>query len=333
MKDIKAKNKFIPAEVPEEAADTGCAGDMQDTKNAGCAGAHENACENIKATVSADGIEDTNNINCAGAVKRTDESAEVDFYAKDTGNRKKSGDRILRVENLEKSFGDVHVLRGITTEFCRGEVTVILGPSGCGKSTFLRCLNLLDQPTGGKIFFEGREITAPRANINEIRRHMMMVFQHFNLFPHLSILENLTVAPIRLKNVPKEAAEEKALELLRRVGLADKATAYPGQLSGGQKQRVAICRAMAMEPEIILFDEPTSALDPEMIGEVLSLMKNLAEEDITMICVTHEMQFAREVADRILFLDGGTIAEEGTPEEVFDHPKAERLRTFLASRL
>ncbi len=251
----------------------------------------------------------------------------------DSAQDKESAEVILRVENLEKSFGNIHVLRGITTEFCQGEVTVILGPSGCGKSTFLRCLNLLDQPTGGKVFFRDQELTAPRSNVNSLRKHMMMVFQHFYLFPHLSILENLTIAPIRLRGAPKEQAEAKARALLARVGLADKASAYPRQLSGGQEQRVAICRALAMEPEIILFDEPTSALDPEMIGEVLSLMKELSKEDITMICVTHEMQFAREVADRILFLDGGFIEEEGTPAEIFDHPKSDRLKSFLASRL
>ncbi len=244
-----------------------------------------------------------------------------------------NSDIILRAENLHKSFGEVHVIKGINTEFRRGEVTVILGPSGCGKSTFLRCFNLLETPTEGKIFFGDTEITAPRADINAVRREMVMVFQHFNLFPNLTVLENLTVAPIRLKGVSKDAAEEKARKLLDRVGLLEKADLYPNQLSGGQQQRVAICRAMAMNPKVILFDEPTSALDPEMIGEVLELMKELADEDITMICVTHEMGFAREVADRVIFLDGGLIAEEGTPEDIFNHPKSERLQTFLASKL
>lgn len=245
----------------------------------------------------------------------------------------KNTDVILRVEDLHKSFGDTHVLQGITTQFLQGEVTVILGPSGCGKSTFLRCLNLLETPSDGKIFFEDTEITAQHVKINALRRDMMMVFQHFNLFPNLSVLENLTIAPIRLKGIAPEAAKENARKLLDQVGLLEKANAYPNQLSGGQKQRVAICRAMAMNPKVILFDEPTSALDPEMIGEVLSLMKSLAKENITMICVTHEMGFAREVADRIIFLDQGKIAEEGTPAEIFDHPKNERLQTFLASKL
>ncbi len=245
----------------------------------------------------------------------------------------KSTDVILRVEDLHKAFGDTPVLQGITTQFLQGEVTVILGPSGCGKSTLLRCLNLLEIPSGGKIFFGGTEITAPHAKINTVRQDMMMVFQHFNLFPNLSVLDNLTIAPIRLKGISPETAKEHAQNLLAQVGLLEKANAYPNQLSGGQKQRVAICRAMAMNPKVILFDEPTSALDPEMIGEVLSLMKSLAKENITMICVTHEMGFAREVADRIIFLDGGKIAEEGTPEEIFDHPKNPRLQTFLASKL
>ena len=233
----------------------------------------------------------------------------------------KDNEVMIHVEDLKKSFGDVNVLNGITTDIKKGEVLVILGPSGCGKSTFLRCLNLLEDPTGGHIYLDGTEVTDPKNNINKIRQSMMMVFQHFNLFPHKTILENLTIAPIKLKGLSKKEAEQKGMELLERVGLAEKAGAYPSQLSGGQKQRVAICRALAMEPEVILFDEPTSALDPEMVGEVLEVMKELATSGMTMICVTHEMGFAREVANRIIFLDGGKIAEDGTPEEVFDHPK------------
>ncbi len=245
----------------------------------------------------------------------------------------KDNEVMIHVEDLKKSFGDVNVLNGITTDIKKGEVLVILGPSGCGKSTFLRCLNLLEDPTGGHIYLDGTEVTDPKNNINKIRQSMMMVFQHFNLFPHKTILENLTIAPIKLKGLSKKEAEQKGMELLERVGLAEKAGAYPSQLSGGQKQRVAICRALAMEPEVILFDEPTSALDPEMVGEVLEVMKELATSGMTMICVTHEMGFAREVANRIIFLDGGKIAEDGTPEEVFDHPKNERLQAFLSKIL
>lgn len=245
----------------------------------------------------------------------------------------KDNEVMIHVEDLKKSFGDVNVLNGITTDIKKGEVLVILGPSGCGKSTFLRCLNLLEDPTGGHIYLDGTEVTDPKNNINKIRQSMMMVFQHFNLFPHKTILENLTIAPIKLKGLSKKEAEQKGKELLERVGLAEKAGAYPSQLSGGQKQRVAICRALAMEPEVILFDEPTSALDPEMVGEVLEVMKELATSGMTMICVTHEMGFAREVANRIIFLDGGKIAEDGTPEEVFDHPKNERLQAFLSKIL
>jgi polar amino acid transport system ATP-binding protein len=240
---------------------------------------------------------------------------------------------MIHVEDLKKSFGDVHVLNGITTDIHKGEVLVILGPSGCGKSTFLRCLNLLEDPTGGKIYLDDKEITDPKNDINKTRQSMMMVFQHFNLFPHLSILENLTIGPTKLKGISKDAADKEGMDLLKRVGLADKANAYPSQLSGGQKQRVAICRALAMNPEVILFDEPTSALDPEMVGEVLDVMKELAESGMTMICVTHEMGFAREVANRIIFLDEGKIAEDGTPEQVFDHPKNERLKSFLSKIL
>ncbi len=240
---------------------------------------------------------------------------------------------MIKVNNLKKEFKENKVLQGITTEIHRGEVVVIIGPSGCGKSTFLRCLNLLEQPTEGEVFLDGTELTAPGTDINKERQKMMMVFQHFNLFPHMTILENISIGPIRLLKKNPEEAKKKAEELLRRTGLLDKAEAYPGQLSGGQKQRVAICRALAMDPEVILFDEPTSALDPEMVGEVLDVMKELATSGITMICVTHEMGFAREVASRVLFMDGGVIAEDGTPEEVFDHPKNERLKEFLSKIL
>ena len=240
---------------------------------------------------------------------------------------------MIKVNNLKKEFKDNKVLQGITTEIHRGEVVVIIGPSGCGKSTFLRCLNLLEQPTEGEIFLDGTELTAAGTDINKERQKMMMVFQHFNLFPHMTILENICVGPIRLLKKSREEAKKKAEELLRRTGLLDKAETYPNQLSGGQKQRVAICRALAMDPEVILCDEPTSALDPEMVGEVLDVMKELATSGITMICVTHEMGFAREVASRVLFMDGGVIAEDGTPEEVFDHPKNGRLKEFLSKIL
>lgn len=244
-----------------------------------------------------------------------------------------SDNGMIHVEDLKKSYGDLQVLNGISLDIQKGEVVVILGPSGCGKSTFLRCLNLLETPTAGSIYLDNVEITNPKTNINEQRQKMMMVFQHFNLFPHLTILDNLTIAPIKLKKVPKEEAEAKAYELLKRVNLESKAAAYPNQLSGGQKQRVAICRALAMNPDVILFDEPTSALDPEMVGEVLDVMKKLAASGMTMICVTHEMGFAREVASRILFIDKGKVAEDGTPEQVFDHPKNERLKDFLSKIL
>ncbi len=246
---------------------------------------------------------------------------------------KTNSDVMIRVENLEKTFGNLKVLDGISTEICKGEVLVLLGPSGCGKSTFLRCLNLLEEPTGGKIYLDDVELTDTKTDINKQRQKMMMVFQHFNLFPHKTIMENLTIGPIKLLKQSKEEADAKAMELLIRVGLQDKADAYPSQLSGGQKQRVAICRALAMNPEVILFDEPTSALDPEMVGEVLDVMKELAHSGITMICVTHEMGFAREVASRIMFLDNGVIAEEGTPSEVFGNPKNPRLRDFLSKVL
>lgn len=240
---------------------------------------------------------------------------------------------MIHVEDLQKSFGDLKVLNGITTDIHKGEVLVILGPSGCGKSTFLRCLNLLEEPTGGKVFLDDVELTDPKTDINKQRQKMMMVFQLFNLFPHKTILENLTIGPIKLLKMSKEEADRKAMELLTRVGLQDKAQAHPSQLSGGQKQRVAICRALAMNPEVILFDEPTSALDPEMVGEVLDVMKELAHSGITMICVTHEMGFAKEVASRVMFLDNGVIAEDGTPEEVFNNPKDARLRDFLSKIL
>lgn len=242
----------------------------------------------------------------------------------------KNNDVIIKVDGLKKSFGNNEILKGISTEIRRGEVVVILGPSGCGKSTFLRCLNLLETPSEGSIVFDDVELTSPSTNINEQREKIMMVFQHFNLFPHLTILENLTIAPKKLKKIPKEEINKKAMELLTRVGLQDKADCYPNQLSGGQKQRVAICRALAMEPEIILFDEPTSALDPEMVGEVLEVMKQLAGSGITMICVTHEMGFAREVASRVVFIDDGVIAEDDTPQEVFSNPKHPRLKEFLS---
>lgn len=245
----------------------------------------------------------------------------------------KDDNAMIRVTGLCKSFGKNEVLKGVDIDIHKGEVLVIIGPSGCGKSTFLRCLNLLEQPTAGKIVLDGTDITAPGVNINKQRQKMMMVFQHFNLFPHKTILQNLTIAPIKLKKLSKAEAEEKAMGILSRVGLADKAAAYPSQLSGGQKQRVAICRALAMDPEIILFDEPTSALDPEMVGEVLEVMKELANSGITMVCVTHEMGFAKEVASKIIFFDQGVIAESGTPDEVFTNPKNPRLRDFLSKIL
>jgi len=237
---------------------------------------------------------------------------------------------IIEVRELKKSFGKNEILKGITTDIHKGEVVVILGPSGCGKSTFLRCLNMLEKPTGGSVIFDGVDLTASSTNINEQREKIMMVFQHFNLFPHLTILENLTIAPRKLKKIPADEINNKAMELLTRVGLQDKSDSYPNQLSGGQKQRVAICRALAMEPEVILFDEPTSALDPEMVGEVLEVMKQLAGSGITMICVTHEMGFAREVASRVMFIDNGVIAEDDTPQEVFSNPKHPRLKEFLS---
>ncbi len=240
---------------------------------------------------------------------------------------------IIRVENLHKSFGDNDVLRGIDLNIEQGDVMVIIGPSGSGKSTFLRTLNLLEQPTSGKIYFEGTDITDPKTDINLHRQKMGMVFQHFNLFPHLTILQNITLAPVKLKKLTKDEAEKKALELLSRVGLEDRAGDYPSQLSGGQKQRVAIVRALAMDPDVMLFDEPTSALDPEMVGEVLEVMKALAAQGMTMAVVTHEMGFAREVASRVLFIDEGVIQEEAEPEEFFKNPKNPRLKDFLSKVL
>ena len=246
-----------------------------------------------------------------------------------------SAEPIISVRDLEKHFnaGAVHALRGVSIDINKGDVLVVIGPSGSGKSTFLRCLNLLEQPTGGTVVFEGTDLTAPGSDINLYRRRMGMVFQHFNLFPHMTVLKNLTLGPTQLLGKSRQEAEEKAMSLLERVGLADRADAYPSQLSGGQKQRIAIVRALCMEPDVMLFDEPTSALDPEMVGEVLDVMKELAEEGMTMVCVSHEMGFAREVASRVVFMDEGSIMEEGTPEDIFDHPKSERLRSFLSKVL
>ena len=240
---------------------------------------------------------------------------------------------MIKVENLQKDFKNVKVLKGITAEIKKGDVLCIIGPSGSGKSTFLRCLNMLEIPTGGSIIFDGTELTDKKTNLDLHRQKMGMVFQQFNLFPHMTVLKNMTCAPVMLKKMTQEQAEQKAMELLERVGLADRANAYPGQLSGGQKQRVAIVRALCMEPDVMLFDEPTSALDPEMVGEVLDVMKTLAKQGMTMVVVTHEMGFAREVSNRVMFLDGGVIAEEGTPEEIFENPQCERLQSFLAKVL
>ena len=240
-------------------------------------------------------------------------------------------DIIISVRDLEKHFdeGKLKALRGVSADIKRGEVVVVIGPSGSGKSTFLRCLNLLEEPTHGTVTFEGVNITDPKVNINKHREKMGMVFQHFNLFPHMTILKNMTLAPRKLLKKSKAEAEEKALSLLKRVGLADRANAYPSQLSGGQKQRIAIVRALCMEPQVMLFDEPTSALDPEMVGEVLDVMKELAHEGMTMVVVTHEMGFAREVADRVIFMDEGQIVEEGTPAEIFNNPQHPRTQDFL----
>ena len=240
---------------------------------------------------------------------------------------------IIEVKDLKKSFGTLQVLNGINTEVQKGEVVVVIGPSGSGKSTFLRCLNLLETPTAGSIYVDGAEITDPKCDINLHRQKMGMVFQHFNLFNNMTILRNLTLAPMTLLKKSKEDAEAQALALLRRVGLEDKANAYPSQLSGGQKQRIAIVRALCMDPEVMLFDEPTSALDPEMVGEVLDVMKELAQDGMTMVVVTHEMGFAREVGSRVLFMDEGVIMEENEPHEFFANPKCERLQSFLAKVL
>ena len=242
---------------------------------------------------------------------------------------------LIRVKDLKKHYngGKVRALDGVTNDIRKGEVVVVIGPSGSGKSTFLRSLNLLEMPTSGSIEFAGVNIVDPKVNINLHRQKMGMVFQHFNLFPHMTILKNMTVAPMKIHKTTKEDAEAKAMQLLERVGLADRAYAYPSQLSGGQKQRIAIVRALCMQPEVMLFDEPTSALDPEMVGEVLDVMKELAADGMTMVVVTHEMGFAKEVADRVIFMDEGQILEEGTPEDIFEHPKCERLQSFLAKVL
>ena len=241
---------------------------------------------------------------------------------------------LIQVQNLTKTFGgSVHALNGVSTDIKKGEVVCVIGPSGSGKSTFLRCLNRLEDPTDGRIIFAGEDLMDPKTDIDMHRQKMGMVFQHFNLFPHMSILKNMTIAPMKLQKRGKDEAEGQAMKLLERVGLADRANAYPSQLSGGQKQRVAIARALTMEPEVLLFDEPTSALDPEMVGEVLNVMRDLAKEHMTMVVVTHEMGFAREVSDRVIFMAEGKIVEEGTPEEIFTAPKTERLQSFLSKVL
>ena len=240
---------------------------------------------------------------------------------------------LIKVDNLEKSFGKVDVLKGISTEIKKGDVVVVIGPSGSGKSTFLRTLNLLEDPTGGSVYFEGTDITDPKVNINIHRQKMGMVFQQFNLFPHMTILKNMTIAPMKLLKESKEKAEAKAKQLLKKVGLEDRANSYPSQLSGGQKKSIAILRALCMEPDVMLFDEPTSALDPEMVGEVLQVMKDLANDGMTMVIVTHEMGFAKEVANRVLFIDEGIIMEENEPKEFFENPKNPRLKDFLSKVL
>ncbi len=240
---------------------------------------------------------------------------------------------MIIIKELHKKFGGNHVLRGVNYHIHPGEKIVVVGPSGSGKSTFLRCLNLLERPTGGEIWFDGQNITAPKADINEIRRHMGMVFQHFNLFNNLTILQNITLAPVKLKLMGEEEAKESAMKLLQRVGLSEKADAYPASLSGGQKQRIAIVRSLAMNPKVMLFDEPTSALDPEMVGEVLEVMKELAESGMTMVVVTHEMGFAREVGTKVVFMDEGNIMEENDPREFFNNPKCPRLQEFLSKVL
>ena len=240
---------------------------------------------------------------------------------------------LIRVHDLGKSFGSIHVLKGINVNIYKGDVVFVVGPSGSGKSTFLRCLNLLEEPTQGHIFFEGTDITDPKVNIDKHRQKMGMVFQQFNLFPHMDIMKNLTLAPMKLQGKSQQEAETEAMQLLERVGLADRAHAFPSQLSGGQKQRIAIVRALCMKPDVMLFDEPTSALDPEMVGEVLSVMRDLAKEKMTMVVVTHEMGFAREVANRVMFMDEGYFMEEAAPEEFFGNPKNERLKSFLSKVL
>ena len=240
---------------------------------------------------------------------------------------------MIKVSDLKKKFNKLEVLKGISTKIEQGEVVVVIGPSGSGKSTFLRCLNLLEEPSGGEIIFEGNSITDKHNDINKLREKMGMVFQQFNLFPHMTVIDNITLAPIKVKKMNKEKAQDIALGLLKRIGLEDKAYSYPNQLSGGQKQRIAIARALAMSPDVILFDEPTSALDPEMVGEVLDVMKELASEGMTMVVVTHEMGFAKEVGSRVLFMDEGKILEEGSPEEIFDNPKNTRTQDFLGKVL
>ena len=240
---------------------------------------------------------------------------------------------LIKVEGLKKNFGKLEVLKGIDLTIKKGEVVVIVGASGSGKSTLLRCLNLLEEPSFGKIYFENEDITDPKVDINIHRQKMGMVFQLFNLFPHMTILKNMTIAPMKLKGASYDDAKQMAMQLLERVGLADRANAYPSQLSGGQKQRIAIVRALCMQPDVMLFDEPTSALDPEMVGEVLEVMKNLAKENMTMVIVTHEMGFAREVGNRVLFMDGGVIAEDGAPSDIFNNPKCDRLKQFLSKVL
>lgn len=243
------------------------------------------------------------------------------------------GQPLIQVQDLGKSFGSMEVLKGITVDIHQGDVVFVVGPSGSGKSTFLRCLNCLEEPTAGKIFFEGIDITDPKTDIDKHRQRMGMVFQQFNLFPHMTIMKNLTIAPMKLQGKSQAEAEATAMELLERVGLADRADAYPSQLSGGQKQRIAIVRALCMKPDVMLFDEPTSALDPEMVGEVLSVMRELAREHMTMVVVTHEMGFAREVATRVMFMDEGYFMEENNPTDFFDHPQNERLKSFLSKVL